>query len=132
MSLIHALGILTGLVEETDQSRLEAGLELVILVMHADRRIALEEQDVFKTQLSQSHWRGVKTLTQFFGEATAKVRQVVGDETTEDVFIDERMRILADTPLLAKLQVAVGTMAGSDGEIDDREQRIHARIRQID
>jgi uncharacterized tellurite resistance protein B-like protein len=106
----------------------EAVIELLLLVMIADRHISEDELNEIRRISEES---GFETATfsfdQYLGPAMAKVRAAVIDGTTEALLddIDERV---TSSVLRQSLFSAARDVAGVDHKIDAPEQTLLAQL----
>jgi uncharacterized tellurite resistance protein B-like protein len=106
----------------------EAAVELLLLVMIADRHITDEELDEIRRISEES---GFETATfsfdQYLGQAMAKVRSAVNDDAVEALLDDIDQRITS-TVLRQSLFSAARDVAGVDHKIDAAEQTLLAQV----
>ena len=106
----------------------EAAIELLLLVMVADRHITEEELNEIRRISEES---GFETPTfsfdQYLGQAMAKVRAAVNDGGTEALLDDIDQRITS-TVLRQSLFSAARDVAGVDHKIDAAEQTLLAQV----
>ena len=106
----------------------EAAIELLLLVMVADRHITEAELDEIRRISEES---GFETATfsfdQYLGQAMAKVRSAVNDDAVEALLDDIDQRITS-TVLRQSLFSAARDVAGVDHKIDAAEQTLLAQV----
>jgi uncharacterized tellurite resistance protein B-like protein len=106
----------------------EAAIELLILVMVADRHITEDEMDEIRTISDDS---GFETSTfsfdQYLGPAMAKVRAAVTANEVESLVDDIDARITS-TVLRHSLFSAARDVAGVDHVIDPAEESLLAQV----
>lgn len=106
----------------------EAALELLLLVMMADRHISTEEIDEIRHISDDSGWETATfSFDQYIGAASAKVRQALAEHTVDELLddIDERV---ASTVLRAALFSAARDVAGADHAVDADEATLLGQI----
>jgi uncharacterized tellurite resistance protein B-like protein len=106
----------------------EAAIELLLLVMVADKHITDVEMDEIRRISEDS---GFETATfsfdQHLGPAMARVRSAVNDGATEELLADIDNRITS-TVLRQSLFSAARDVAGVDHRIDAEEQTLLAQV----
>ena len=106
----------------------EAAIELLLLVMIADRHITEDELSEIRRISEEA---GFETATfsfdQYLGPAMAKVRAAVEDGSTEALLGDIDQRITS-TVLRQSLFSAARDVAGVDHKIDAEEQTLLAQV----
>jgi uncharacterized tellurite resistance protein B-like protein len=106
----------------------EAAIELLLLVMVADKHITDAEMDEIR-RISED--AGFETPTfsfdQHLGPAMARVRGAVNDGATEELLADIDQRITS-TVLRQSLFSAARDVAGVDHRIDAEEQTLLAQV----
>jgi len=106
----------------------EAAIELLLLVMIADRHITDDELNEIRRISEES---GFETATfsfdQYLGQAMAKVRAAVNDDGTEALLDDIDARITSNV-LRQSLFSAARDVAGVDHKIDAAEQTLLAQV----
>lgn len=106
----------------------EAAIELLLLVMVADRHITGEELDEIRRISEES---GFETSTfsfdQYLGPAMAKVRAAISDDGVEALLDDIDQRVTS-TVLRQSLFSAARDVAGVDHAIDAAEQTLLAQV----
>ena len=106
----------------------EAAIELLLLVMVADRHITADELDEIRRISEES---GFETSTfsfdQYLGPAMAKVRAAVEDGLT-DALLDDIDARITSTVLRQALFSAARDVAGADHAIDPAEESLLAQV----
>ena len=106
----------------------EAALELLMLVMMADRHISTEEVDAIRNISDESGWEtDTFSFDQYLGAASAKVRTALADHKVE-ALLDDIDRRVASTVLRAALFSAARDVAGADHEVDAVEESLLGQI----
>ena len=106
----------------------QAALELLLLVMLADRHISTDELEEIRSITSDSGWETETfSFDQYVGAATARVRGALAADGVEELLddIDERV---TNGVLRAALFSAARDVAGADHELDDEEETLLAQI----
>ena len=115
-------------VHATADSEHEAVVELLLLVMVADRHITGEELDEIRTISEDSGWESdTFSVDQYLGPAMAKVRAALSDHTVGALLDDIDQRV-ARSVLRAELFSAARDVAGVDHQVDDAEQSLLAQV----
>ncbi|MEO6122076.1 MAG: TerB family tellurite resistance protein [Ilumatobacteraceae bacterium] len=115
-------------VHATEDREHEAALELLLLVMVADRHITPEELDEIRTISEESGWESPTfSFEQHVGPAMAKVRAAVGADEVE-AFLDTIDARISSSVLRASLFSAARDVAGIDHEIDPREENLLGQL----
>jgi uncharacterized tellurite resistance protein B-like protein len=106
----------------------EAVIELLLLVMIADRHISEDELTEIRRISEESGFESATfSFDQHLGPAMAKVRAAVeGDET--EAFLDDIDRRVTSTVLRQSLFSAARDVAGVDHRIDAEEQSLLAQV----
>ncbi|MCX6521032.1 MAG: hypothetical protein NTZ21_10250 [Actinobacteria bacterium] len=106
----------------------EAAVELLLLVMVADRHIDSDELDEIRT-ISEDQGFETDTFSfdQYLGQAMAKVRAAVAEHTTEALLDDIDYRITSSV-LRHSLFSAARDVAGVDDDIAPVEESLLAQV----
>lgn len=106
----------------------EAAIELLLLMMLADRHITEGELDEIRRISEES---GFETDTfsfdQYLGEAMAKVRSAVANDHVEELLDDIEQRIVS-TVLRSSLYAAARDVAGVDADISVEEESLLGQV----
>lgn len=106
----------------------EAAIELLLLVMMADRHISTDEVDEIRNISDDSGWEtDTFSFDQYIGPASAKVRAALAGHTVEALLEDIDSRV-ASTVLRAALFSAARDVAGADRRLDVDEESLLAQI----
>ncbi|MEO8264309.1 MAG: hypothetical protein ABI706_02240 [Ilumatobacteraceae bacterium] len=106
----------------------EAVIELLLLVMVADRHISEDELDEIRNISDDSGWESSTfSFNQYLGEAMAKVRTAVAAHKTEALLDDIDDRI-ASTVLRHSLFSAARDVAGVDHDIACEEESLLGQV----
>ena len=106
----------------------EAVIELLLLVMVADRHITDEELDEIRTISDDSGWESATfSFDQYLGQAMAKVRAAVADHDT-DALLDDIDARVASTVLRSSLFSAARDVAGVDHDIAPEEESLLGQV----
>lgn len=106
----------------------EAAVELLLLVMMADRHISEDEIDEIRTISDDSGWESdTFSFDQYVGQATAKVRAALANHTVGALLDDIDDRV-SNGVLRAALFAAARDVAGVDHDIDPSEESLLAQI----
>ena len=106
----------------------EAAIELLMLMMMSDHHISDAEIEEIRLISEDSGWEtDTFSFDQYLGEASAKVRDAMEDDTVEALLdhIDERV---TNTVLRAALFSAARDVAGVDHDLDEEEQGLLGQI----
>lgn len=106
----------------------EAAIELLMLMMMSDHHISDAEIEEIRLISDDSGWEtDTFSFDQYLGEASAKVRDAMEDDTVEALLndIDERV---TNTVLRAALFSAARDVAGVDHDLDEEEQGLLGQI----
>ena len=106
----------------------EAVIELLLLVMIADRHISADELDEIRTISDDSGWESSTfSFDQYLGQAMAKVRAAVAEHSTAALLddIDER---IASTVLRQSLFSAARDVAGIDHDLAPEEESLLGQV----
>ena len=115
-------------VHATEDREHEAALELLLLVMVADRHITSEELDEIRSIAEESGWESATfSFEQYVGPAMAKVRAAVAADEIEP-FLDSIDARISSSVLRASLFAAARDVAGVDHEIDSMEQNLLGQL----
>ena len=106
----------------------EAVVELLLLVMVADRHITEEELDEIRVISDDSGWESPTfSFDQYLGQAMAKVRSSITDHTTDDLLDDIDARV-TNTVLRQSLFSAARDVAGIDHDIAPEEESLLGQV----
>lgn len=106
----------------------EAAIELLLLVMMADRHISTDEVEEIRHISDDSGWEtDTFSFDQYIGPASARVRAALADHKVEALLDDIDNRV-ASTVLRAALFSAARDVAGVDHEVDADEESLLGQI----
>lgn len=106
----------------------EAAIELLMLVMMADRHISSDEMDEIRNISTDSGWEtDTFSFDQYIGPASAKVRAALATHNVEALLDDIDSRV-ASTVLRSALFSAARDVAGADHEVDADEESLLGQI----
>jgi uncharacterized tellurite resistance protein B-like protein len=112
-----------------DDAEHEAVIELLLLVMYADRQIRIAETDEIAAFTERHHWESPTfSFGQVLGPATAKVRRALDSVLTTNELIADIDRRIIHAPLRAETIEACRAVAQADGDITPDEQRLLDKI----
>jgi uncharacterized tellurite resistance protein B-like protein len=106
----------------------EAVIELLLLVMVADRHISEDELDEIRNISDDSGWESSTfSFDQYLGQAMAKVRSAVADHDTDTLLDDIDERIVS-TVLRQSLFSAARDVADVDHDIAPEEESLLGQV----
>lgn len=106
----------------------EAAVELLLLVMMADRHISTDEVDEIRNISDDSGWEtDTFSFDQYIGPASARVRAALSDHKVEALLEDIDNRV-ASTVLRAALFSAARDVAGVNHAVDADEESLLGQI----
>jgi uncharacterized tellurite resistance protein B-like protein len=106
----------------------EAVIELLLLVMVADRHITDDELDEIRNISDDSGWESSTfSFDQYLGQAMAKVRAAVANHDT-DTLLDDIDDRIASTVLRHSLFSAARDVAGIDHDIKPVEESLLGQV----
>lgn len=106
----------------------QAVVELLLLVMIADRHISEDELDEIRAISDDSGWETETfSFDQYLGQAMAKVRAAVADHTT-DALLDDIDARVSSSVLRQSLFSAARDVAGIDHEIAPEEESLLGQV----
>jgi uncharacterized tellurite resistance protein B-like protein len=106
----------------------EAVVELLLLVMVADRHITDDELDEIRAISDDSGWETTTfSFDQYLGQAMAKVRSAVADHATDALLDDIDARIV-NAVLRQSLFSAARDVAGIDHDIAPEEESLLGQV----
>lgn len=106
----------------------EAVIELLLLVMLADRHISFEEIDAIREISADSGWDSPTfSFDQYVGPAMAKVRAAANAGTVDELLDDIDSRV-ASTVLRHSLFSAAREVADVDHDLDPEEERLLGQL----
>lgn len=106
----------------------EAVVELLLLVMVADRHITDKELDEIRVISDDSGWESSTfSFDQYLGQAMAKVRAAVADHNTDTLLDDIDARV-SSTVLRQSLFSAARDVAGIDHDIAPEEESLLGQV----
>ena len=106
----------------------EAVIELLLLVMVADRHITDEELDEIRAISDDSGWESETfSFDQYLGQAMAKVRAAVSDRNT-DALLDDIDKRVSSSVLRSSLFSAARDVADVDHDLDPEEESLLSQV----
>jgi uncharacterized tellurite resistance protein B-like protein len=106
----------------------EAVIELLLLVMVADRHISDDEIDEIRSISEDSGWESSTfSFDQYLGKAMAKIRAAVGSGRT-DALLDDIDERIASSVLRGALFSAARDVAGVDRDIVPEEESLLGQL----
>lgn len=115
-------------VHATEDREHEAALELLLLVMVADRHITEDELDEIRSISTESGWESATfSFDQHLGPAMAKVRHAVASDAIDE-FLDSIDSRISSSVLRASLFAAARDVADVDHEIDPLEHSLLGQL----
>ena len=106
----------------------EAAVELLLLVMMADRHISTDEIDEIRSISDDSGWETATfSFDQYVGPAAAKVRAALSEHGI-DALLDDIDRRVTSTVLRGALFSAARDVAGVDHQLDADEESLLGQI----
>jgi uncharacterized tellurite resistance protein B-like protein len=115
-------------VHATADTEHEAVVELLLLVMVADRHITSDELDEIRQISEDSGWESdTFSFDQHLGPAMAKVRAAISNDGI-DALLDDIDQRVSSSVLRAALFSAARDVAGVDHELDDAEESLLAQV----
>lgn len=115
-------------VHATADSEHEAAVELLLLVMMADRHISPEEIEEIRHISDDSGWEtDTFSFDQYIGPASARVRAALAEHNVEPLLDDIDQRVVS-TVLRAALFSAARDVAGADHAVDADEESLLGQI----
>ena len=106
----------------------EAAVELLLLVMMADRHISTDEVDEIRNISDDSGWEtDTFSFDQYIGPASARVRTALAYDKVEALLDDIDGRV-SSTVLRAALFSAARDVAGADHVVDADEESLLGQI----
>ena len=115
-------------VHATADQEHQAVIELLLLVMMADRHITDDELDEIRAISDDSGWESATfSFDQYLGEAMAKVRSAVAAHDTDTLLDDIDARIVSSV-LRQSLFSAARDVAGIDHDIAPEEESLLGQV----
>jgi uncharacterized tellurite resistance protein B-like protein len=115
-------------VHATADQEHQAVIELLLLVMMADRHITDDELDEIRAISDDSGWESATfSFDQYLGEAMAKVRAAVAAHDTDTLLDDIDARIVSSV-LRQSLFSAARDVAGVDHDIAPEEESLLGQV----
>lgn len=115
-------------VHATADQEHEAVIELLLLVMVADRHLSTDEIDAIRSISADSGWESSTfSFDQYVGQAMANVRQALADNSTE-AMLDDIDRRVTNSVLRQSLFSAARDVAGVDHPIDAQEESLLGQV----
>ncbi|MGB8857981.1 MAG: hypothetical protein WCC60_01930 [Ilumatobacteraceae bacterium] len=106
----------------------EAAVELLLLVMMADRHISTDEVEEIRSISDDSGWETATfSFDQYIGPASAKVRAALADHAVEALLDDIDSRVSSNV-LRSALFSAARDVAGVDHVVDADEETLLGQI----
>jgi uncharacterized tellurite resistance protein B-like protein len=106
----------------------EAVIELLLLVMVADRHISDEELNEIRAISNDSGWESSTfSFDQYLGQAMARVRSAVAGNST-DALLDDIDHRVSSPMLRHSLYSAARDVAGADHTIDPEEESLLGQV----
>jgi uncharacterized tellurite resistance protein B-like protein len=106
----------------------EAVIELLLLVMVADRHISEDELDEIRSISDDSGWESSTfSFDQYLGQAMAKVRTAIAEHNTDALLNDIDQRIVSSV-LRQSLFSAARDVAGVDHDLVPEEESLLGQV----
>jgi uncharacterized tellurite resistance protein B-like protein len=106
----------------------EAVIELLLLVMVADRHISEQELDEIRSISDDSGWESSTfSFDQYLGQAMAKVRTAIAEHSTDTLLNDIDQRIVSSV-LRQSLFSAARDVAGVDHDLVPEEESLLGQV----
>jgi hypothetical protein len=114
------------------QKQREAKLDLLILMMYADRHIDENESQEIIKESKSFVWENREYHVQLYIDKTiAKVRSVIYDDDKLSSFIEDILTRLEEKDAIDKALISVEKFMDIDFDISDREKELLATIKDI-
>jgi uncharacterized tellurite resistance protein B-like protein len=116
-------------VHATADDEHEAALEVLLLVMLADGRLTIDEQDEIDTLVDDQGWEsGTFSMANRFGPAMARARAAITSPALAGALLDEAAVRISSRVLRAELVAACRQVADADDDRAADEDRVLAGI----
>lgn len=114
---------------ELSQEQKEAKIDLMLLMMYADRNIAEQERNMLKEQSEGMGWENPEYyLELYIDKRIADVREVITDENKTDAFIDSIAKRLGNDELKQKMLKMIVDFIDVDADSADREKSLLEKV----
>lgn len=114
---------------ELSQEQKEAKIDLMLLMMYADRNIAEQERNMLKEQSEGIGWENPEYyLELYIDKRIADVREVITDENKTDAFIDSIAKRLGNDELKQKMLKMIVDFIDVDADSADREKSLLEKV----
>lgn len=114
---------------ELSQEQKEAKIDLMLLMMYADRNITEQERNMLKEQSEGMGWENPEYyLELYIDKRIADVREVITDENKTDAFIDSIAKRLDNDELKQKMLKMIVDFIDVDADSADREKSLLEKV----
>ena len=122
-------GAMAGFTHGGDEREHEAVIELLLLVMYADRQLRIAEKDEIAAFADAHRWETATfSLGQYLGPATAKVRHALDSVLSVNALLADIDERIVHPALRAEALAACRVVAQADGTIGPDEQSMLDKI----
>ena len=99
----------------------EVLIAALIFTKLADGAVMAKETEEIDTLLHELEWNSVVSLSSFVNETTAKIRDIIDDESATDMYLNQLADKVTDSDQAVKICEACINLATIDNDLDMRE-----------
>ena len=122
-------GAMAGFTHGGDEREHEAVVELLLLVMYADRQLRIAEKDEIDAFADAHQWETATfSVSQYLGPATAKVRRALDSVLSVNALLADIDERVVHSALRTEALAACRVVAQADGTIGPDEQAMLDKI----
>lgn len=111
------------------QPQREALIDLLLLTMYADRKIAVTENEQIDQVPEELSWDSVTPFPLYVNTALARIRDGLSDPQVVEALLDDIYERLGSEAMRRRAYDACNELAGADGQVAEAEARFLERIR---
>ncbi len=113
------------------QPQREATLDLLLLAMYADNRIALKEDEAIDAEVATLNWESGTAQENYMNAATARVRQALDDAATKTALLTDINQRLATVKARQSALALCDQLLNSDAATTEAETAFEAEVKRV-
>ena len=113
------------------QPQREATLDLLLLAMYADNRIALKEDELLDAEIASLSWQSGVTPESYINSATARVRKVLDSDELKTTLLNDISQRLATTKARQSAWALCDQLVKSDATTTEAETTFESEVKRI-
>ena len=111
-----------------NQREIEAVVAILVLVMHADDKVALDEVRFIDAVEDGCEWSGQMGLAQYVAKKRIEAVAALKDDDKLDSYINRAVYKLATPDIQRPLYLLADQLANADRGVDEREMRVLEKL----